>query len=86
VDVCLLGQSLHSEGHLLLVDEFSNVHDVGVDIMAAVLLLEEAGGAGEPFSALGVLAEVLDGFGGMLGTADLVVQLLSALHFDLALH
>lgn len=43
MDICLLGQSLHGEGHLLLVNELGNIDDVGVDIVAAVLFLEEAG-------------------------------------------
>jgi len=40
VNVHLFGKPLHREGHLLIVDEFSDIDDVGVDIVAAVLFLE----------------------------------------------
>jgi hypothetical protein len=88
MDVGLLRQPLHREGHLLVVEQLCDVGDVGGQVVAAVLLFEEAGRAGESFGALGMRAEILDGFGGMLGTTNLVVQLvgLLLLHGLLALH
>jgi hypothetical protein len=57
----------------LFVDEFCDVDYVGVDIMAAVLFLEKAGGTGKPFGALRMFAKVFDSLGGMLGTTHLMV-------------
>lgn len=37
VDVFLLRESPHVEGHFLLIYELSNVNDIGVDIMATEL-------------------------------------------------
>lgn len=81
MNIRLLGQSLHVEGHLLLVDELSDIDDERVDIVPAVLFLEQARGARKAFGALRLSAEILDGLGWMFGAADLVVQFLRT--FDL---
>ena len=73
MDVGLGGESPHGEAHLLLVHEFGDVDDVGVDVVAAVLLLQQAARAGQPFAALRVLAEVFDRLRGVLGATYLVV-------------
>jgi hypothetical protein len=79
VDVCFLRKALHGEAELLLVEEFSDIGDVGAQVMPAVLLLEQASRTGEAFGALGVRAEVFDRFGGVLGAGHLVVQLIGLL-------
>jgi hypothetical protein len=42
VNVRLFGKPLHREGHLLFIDELSDIHNVRVDIVTAVLFFEKA--------------------------------------------
>lgn len=42
MDICLLGESLHVESHLLIVDELGNIDYKGIDVVPAVLFFEEA--------------------------------------------
>jgi hypothetical protein len=86
VNVRLLGKPLHREGHLLFIDELSDIHNVRVDIVTAVLFIEKAWGAGEPFGALWVFAEVFECLRWVFGTTDLMVQFLRLLYLWLALH
>lgn len=60
VDVGFLGEALHLEAHLLLVHELGDVDDVGVHVVPAILLLQQAARAEQPIRALRVLAEVVD--------------------------
>ena len=73
MDICLLGESLHAEGHFLIVDELCDIDYEGVDVVSAVLFFEEAGGAGKALSALRLPAEIFECLGGVFGTADLMV-------------
>lgn len=43
MDIRLLGQPLHVERHLLLVNQLGDVYNEGVDVMPAVLFFEQAG-------------------------------------------
>jgi len=43
VNVGLLAEPLHAEGHFLLEEEFGNIGDVRGEVVSAVLFFEETG-------------------------------------------